>query len=119
MSYLYRFNSEEFVRKIFSNTYAQPPLHRLARRALMKSLFLPLIYVGTITVWYGGTLAACAELGPDTANIESITGLKGVLNEKENTFKVSKPRNDVSVTVEQSPMAPFMGSRRGPLLPQA
>jgi hypothetical protein len=56
----------------------------------MKSLFLPLIYVGTITVWYSGTLAACAELGPDTANIESITGLKGVLNEKENTFKVSR-----------------------------
>jgi Domain of Unknown Function (DUF1259) len=82
----------------------------------MKSPIYPLIYVfGTITVctiflWYGGTIAAAAaEVGFDTAKIESITGLKGVLNEKENTFKVSKPRNDVAITVEQVRMAPFMG----------
>jgi hypothetical protein len=82
----------------------------------MKSPFFPLISVlGTITVctfflWYGGTIAAAAaETGPDIAKIESITGLKGVLNEKENTFKVSKPRNDVAINVEQAPMAPFMG----------
>jgi hypothetical protein len=82
----------------------------------MKSPSYPLIYVfGTITVctfflWYGGTIAAAAaEVGFDTATIESITGLKGVLNEKENTFKVSKPRNDVAITVEQVRMAPFMG----------
>jgi hypothetical protein len=82
----------------------------------MKSLFFPLINVfGTISVctfflWYGGTIvAAGAETGLDTAKIESITGLKGVRNEKENTFKVSKPRNDVVITVEQTRMAPFMG----------
>ena len=82
----------------------------------MKSPFFPLINVlGTITVctfflWYGGTIsAAAAETGLDTAKIESITGLKGVLNEKENTFKVSKPRNDVAITVEQVRLAPFMG----------
>jgi hypothetical protein len=80
----------------------------------MKSPFFSLIYVlGTITVCtfllcYGGTIAA-AETGLDTAKIESITGLKAALNEKENTFKVSKPRNDVAITVEQAPMAPFMG----------
>src|SRR6266478_5280391 len=74
----------------------------------MKSPFFPLISVlGTITVctfflWYGGTIAAAAaETGLDTAKIESITGLKGVLNEKENTFKVSKPRNDVAITVDK------------------
>ncbi len=61
----------------------------------MKSPFFSLIYVlGTITactffLLYGGTIAA-AETGLDTAKIESITGLKGALNEKENTFKVSK-----------------------------
>ena len=67
----------------------------------MKSPFFPLISVlGTITLctfflWYGGTIAAAAaETGLDTAKIESITGLRGVLNEKENTFKVSKPRNE-------------------------
>ena len=82
----------------------------------MKSPFFPLINVlGTITVctfflWYGGTItAAAAETGLDTAKIESITGLKGVLNEKEDTFKVSKPRNDVAITVEQVRLAPFMG----------
>ena len=81
----------------------------------MKSPFVPLIHVlGIITVctvflWFGGTIAAAAEAGLDTAQIESITGLKGALNEKENTFKVSKPRNDVAITVEQAPMAPFMG----------
>src|SRR6478736_1322939 len=75
----------------------------------MKSPFFPLIYVlGTVTVctfflWCGGTIAAAAaaETGLDTLKIESITGLKGALNEKENTFKVSKPRNDVAITVEQ------------------
>ena len=80
----------------------------------MKSQFFSLVYVlGTIAVctfflWSGGTIGAAAETGLDTAKIESITGLKGVLNEKENTFKVSKPRNDVAITVEPVRMAPFM-----------
>jgi hypothetical protein len=62
----------------------------------MKSSFFPLInFLGTIAVCtfflcYGGTFVAAAEPGLDTAQIESITGLKGALNEKENTFKVSK-----------------------------
>src|SRR6202162_1776406 len=81
----------------------------------MKSQFFPLVYVlGTITactcfLWSGGTIGAAAETGLDTAKIESITGLKGVLNENENTFKVSKPRNDVAITVDHVLMAPFMG----------
>jgi hypothetical protein len=45
----------------------------------------------------------------DTATIEAITGLNGVSNQTEGTFKVSKPRDDVSVTVEKTHMAPFMG----------
>jgi hypothetical protein len=56
-----------------------------------------------------GSIAGGAESGLDTAKIESITGLKGVLNEKENTFKVSKPRSDVAITVDQIRLAPFMG----------
>jgi hypothetical protein len=43
------------------------------------------------------------------SKIESITGLKGVLNQKENTFKVSQSRNDVAISVEQARLAPFMG----------
>ena len=47
----------------------------------MKSPFFSLIHVlGSITVctfflWFGGTIAAAAEAGLDTAQIESITGL--------------------------------------------
>jgi len=64
----------------------------------------------TFFLWCGGTIAAAAaESGLDTAKIEYITGLKGALNEKENTFKVSKPKDDVAITVEQTRMAPFMG----------
>jgi hypothetical protein len=55
------------------------------------------------------SIGIAAESGLDIAKIESITGLKGVSNEKENTFKVSKPRNDVAITVEQVRLAPFMG----------
>ena len=62
-----------------------------------------------VLLFFSGSIGLAAESGLDTAKIESITGLKGVLNEKENTFKVSKPRNDVAITVEQVRLAPFMG----------
>ena len=52
---------------------------------------------------------AAEETALDTATIEAITGLKGVSNHTEGTFKISKPRNDVAITVEQVRMAPFMG----------
>jgi hypothetical protein len=35
--------------------------------------------------------------------------LKGTYNADEHVFKVSKPRDDVKVTVDRLPMAPFMG----------
>jgi hypothetical protein len=59
--------------------------------------------------WGLSSLHAVGETVLDTATIEAITGLKGVSNQKEGTFKISKPRDDVSVTVAQSHMAPFMG----------
>jgi hypothetical protein len=59
--------------------------------------------------WELTSLHATDEAALDTATIEAITGLKGVSNQTEGTFKVSKPRDDVSVTVEQTHMAPFMG----------
>jgi hypothetical protein len=62
-----------------------------------------------LLLFWSGPIGRAAESGLNTAKIESITGLKGVLNEKENTFKVSKPRNDVPITVEQARLAPFMG----------
>jgi len=45
----------------------------------------------------------------DTAKIDGITGLKGVLNEAEGVFKVSQPRADVKVSVDGWQMPPFMG----------
>jgi len=62
-----------------------------------------------VLLFCSSSIGIAAESGLDIAKIESITGLKGVSNEKENTFKVSKPRNDVAITVEQVRLAPFMG----------
>jgi hypothetical protein len=81
----------------------------------MKSLSFPLMMtfgaVGlcTLLLFYSGSIGVAGENGLDTAKIESITGLKGVVNEKEKSFKVSKPKDDVAITVEQTRMAPFMG----------
>ena len=49
-----------------------------------------------------------AATGLDTAKIEQLTGLKGTLNEKEGVFKVSVPRTDVKVSVDEFNMPPFM-----------
>ena len=66
--------------------------------------------VCALAICSGTGASGTAEKGRlDTAKIEAITGLKGVLNENENTFKISQPRDDTPVTVEQSRMAPFMG----------
>src|SRR4051812_28709870 len=45
----------------------------------------------------------------DTAEIDELTGLKGKLNEQENVYKVSSPRTDLKVSVDQWQMPPFMG----------
>jgi hypothetical protein len=68
--------------------------------------FAPLL---ALTFASGLTALHAAEAALDTATIEAITGLKGVSNQTEGTFKVSKPRNDVAITIEQVRMAPFMG----------
>jgi hypothetical protein len=50
-----------------------------------------------------------AFAGIDTNRIEQITGLKGVWNAAEGVFKVSQPRNDLAVKVDEWTMPPFMG----------
>jgi hypothetical protein len=72
------------------------------------TIFAP-ISLCAILLLLPASIALAAESGLDTAKIESITGLKGVANEKENTFKVTKPRTDVAITVDQARLAPFMG----------
>ena len=45
----------------------------------------------------------------DTKKIDDLTGLKGKPNEKENTYKVTFPRDDVKVAVDGWTMPAFMG----------
>lgn len=45
----------------------------------------------------------------DTTQIEKLTGLKGTLNDQENTFKVSYPRGDIGIKVEGWKIPAFMG----------
>jgi hypothetical protein len=45
----------------------------------------------------------------DTAKIDSIMGMKGVLNTNEHVFKVTWARTDVKVSVDGWQMPPFMG----------
>src|SRR5258708_23608317 len=86
-----------------------------SRRTSMKCQSFPFAMIFAtvslciILLFLPASIGLAAESGLDTARIESITGLKGVLNEKENSFKVSKPRNDVAITVDQARLAPFMG----------
>lgn len=50
-----------------------------------------------------------AEFKLDTVRIEELTGLKGKLNAEEGVFKVTSPRTDVKVSVDNWQMPPFMG----------
>ncbi len=57
-------------------------------------------------------ILSCSRLlaAPLDANrIEQITGLKGAWNAAEGVFKVTAPRNDVPVKVDEWKMPPFMG----------
>lgn len=61
-----------------------------------------------------GATSLLAEDAPpkpvfDTAKIEELTGLKGSLNKEEGSFKVSSPRTDVKVVIDQWQAPPFMG----------
>src|SRR3974390_219887 len=53
--------------------------------------------------------AASGAANLDTASIDSITGLNGKLNSEEGVYKVSQPRTDLKITVDQWKMPHFMG----------
>lgn len=69
-----------------------------------RSLLALSLAAGTVSVYAANTL-----IEADTAKIEKITGLKGKFAKEENVFKVSKPRTDVKVKVDQWAMPAFMG----------
>ena len=45
----------------------------------------------------------------DTNRIETITGLKGAWSKSEGVFKVTQPRHEVAVKVDEWKLPPFMG----------
>ncbi|MBI1818144.1 MAG: DUF1259 domain-containing protein [Deltaproteobacteria bacterium] len=55
------------------------------------------------------TAIAAERAKLDTIRIEQLTGAKGKLDEKEGAFKVSMPRNDLSVTAAGVRLTPPMG----------
>lgn len=58
------------------------------------------------------TLFVCLPLcatALDNPKIEELTGLKGTLNEAEKVFKVTFPRGDLGVTIDEWKMPAFMG----------
>ena len=57
-----------------------------------------------------GQLATASEKGAlDTGKIDQAAGTKGQMNQEEGVYKVTYPRTDVKVTVDGTPMPPFMG----------
>src|SRR5258708_38902380 len=102
------------VVKGFTGGTQFPGVSFTTRRTCMKCQSFPFLTIFatvgfcTVLLFLPASIGLAAESGLDTAKIESITGLKGVLNEKENTFKVSKPRNDVAITSDQTRLASFM-----------
>jgi hypothetical protein len=71
-----------------------------------------LALVGAVVAILGSSLpqATLAQApGLDTAAIELATGLKSQLIAEESVFKVTKPRTDIKIQVDQWTMPPFMG----------
>jgi hypothetical protein len=65
--------------------------------------------IGATAFALHGQSIQAQSISLDTAAIEQATGLKGQLIAEENVFKVSKPRTDVKIAVDQWTMPPFMG----------
>jgi hypothetical protein len=75
----------------------------MKKKAFICQFFSAIFIVCFAVVTYG------KEVNLDTALIQSLTGCKGTWNTKEGIFKVTNPRNDVSISVDGFVMPPFMG----------
>src|SRR6266478_5509089 len=74
----------------------------------MKAMLIGLALM--LSASTGNAAVRAAEPVPlHRAIIEELTGAKGKLDEKEQTFKVSVPRSDLTVTVAGVRMTPPMG----------
>src|SRR5436190_17405491 len=63
----------------------------------------------TTAIIFGAFIYASVAADLNTARIDELTGLKGKMNEKEGVYKVTFPRGDVKVVVDEWSMPPFMG----------
>ena len=70
---------------------------------------MSLVMMAGFIVTAAAAHAASSASGLDTARIETLTGAKGALDEKEGAFKVSVPRTDLSVTAAGVKMTPPLG----------
>ena len=64
-----------------------------------------------ITVFLSLVAATISATGPtlNTERIDQLTDLKGKLNEKEGTYKISFPRHEIAVAVDGWKIPAFMG----------
>lgn len=67
------------------------------------------VFALALTIGMANAYAAAPLTATDIEKIEKITGLNGKLSKEENVFKISKPRTDVKVKVDQWSMPAFMG----------
>jgi hypothetical protein len=76
---------------------------------MKRKLALAAVLALSIPLVLGRSGLTQGQINLDTAAIEQATGLKGQLITEESVFKVTKPRTDVKITVDQFAMPPFMG----------
>ncbi|MBD2935764.1 DUF1259 domain-containing protein [Burkholderia pseudomallei] len=76
---------------------------------LLLNKLAPAIAAAVIAHAVANPALAQRRTALDTGRIEQIVGLKGVYSAKENVFKISKPRDDVKIQVDEWTMPPFMG----------
>lgn len=74
----------------------------------MKMLFKSSAAVLALVAFLNPAIAT-EKAAIDTAKIDQITGLQGKYTQEENVYKVTKPRTDVKVKVDQWQIPPFMG----------
>src|SRR5216110_4096410 len=63
----------------------------------------------TTAIIFSAFIHASVAADLNTARVDELTGLKGKMNEKEGVYKVTFPRGDVKVVVDEWSMPPFMG----------
>jgi hypothetical protein len=92
----------------------QPEQKELQMRPQMRPKILFTAFVGTLVLTAGQQGAQAQLVNLDTAAIEQATGLKGQLIPEENVFKLTKPRSDVKIAVDQWTMPPSWALAPGP-----